>query len=57
MKAVEEDPDREAWLEPMRSYADDLIAAGDYPNLAEFAGADPNPLEIADELFDTASLD
>jgi hypothetical protein len=41
----------------MRSYADDLIAAGDDPNLAEFTGADPNPLEIADELFDAASFD
>jgi AcrR family transcriptional regulator len=50
MKAV--DPEREEWL---RSYAQDVVASGDYPHLSALgdnplAGADP--LALSDELFE-----
>lgn len=56
MKTFERDPDREAWLKAMQSYTEDLIASGDFPNLAVLADADPfaeaNPLELGAELFE-----
>jgi AcrR family transcriptional regulator len=56
MNAIERQPDREAWLKAMQAYADDMIASGDYPHLAELAGAQPfaeaNPIELSAELFE-----